>query len=133
MAEIIIPPHEYALTPIRSSGPGGQHVNKVATGFQLRFDIGASSLSDQQKAMLLQFSDQRINQEGIILIKAVKFKSQSKNREDAIERLHELIAKATRKPKKRKKTKVPKKAKEARLQAKAKRSEVKKMRKKIDP
>ena len=131
--DFTLPDHEYELTAIRSSGPGGQHVNKVSTAILLRFDIAASSLPQEAKDRLLRFSDHRITESGIVLIKADEHRSQKKNREEAVERLHDLIRQATKKKKKRTPTKVPKGAKETRLRQKAQRSATKKARGNVTP
>ena len=86
---------------IRAQGAGGQNVNKVSSALHLRFDIHASSLPDEVKQRLLALRDQRISAEGVIVIKAQRFRTQEKNRSDALERLGELIARASRVPKKR--------------------------------
>lgn len=127
-----IPENEYEMTAVRASGPGGQHVNKVSTAIQLRFDIRASSLSEIQKEMLLTYRDRRISKEGVVLIHCEAHKSQVKNREAAVERLQVLIRQATQQKKKRKSTKVPRSVKEARLKSKSKRAQIKKLRKKVD-
>ncbi len=129
---IEIPASEYEMSAIRSSGPGGQHVNKVATAILLRFDIHNSSLPPYIKEKLAAHKDKRITAGGMILIKADQNRSQKKNRDAAVARLHALIQKAIKRKKKRRKTKVPKGAIEARLKQKSKRSETKKMRKKVD-
>lgn len=131
--KITIPAHEYELTAIRSSGPGGQHVNKVATAIQLRFDIRKSSLSEAQKVSLLAIRDQRLTQEGEILIKVEESRSQQKNREIAVRRLHQLIQKALHRAKKRIPTQPTKASVKARIQKKKQRSDIKKMRGKIRP
>lgn len=128
--EYIINDSEFQVKAIRSSGPGGQHVNKVATGIQLKFDIEESSLNDEVKERLMLLKDARITRDGIIIIKSTKSRSQEKNKTEAIARLQSLIQKALIEPKKRKKTKPSKVAKEKRLQLKAKKSSIKEMRKK---
>lgn len=127
-----IPASEYEITAIRSSGPGGQHVNKVSTAVQLRFDIRASSLSPKAQEQLLQYPDQRITKEGVVIIRASEHRSQAKNREEAIRKLHSLIQKATRKQKKRVATQPTQPSIERRLKSKSHRSEIKKMRRKVD-
>jgi len=117
---------ELVIDFVRSSGPGGQNVNKVATAAQLRFDAANSpSLPDDVRARLLKLAGRRATAEGVIVIDARRFRTQGRNREDAIERLAALIRKACEKPKPRKKTKVSRAAKERRLQEKKRRSALK--------
>ena len=120
---------------IRSSGPGGQNVNKVATAVQLRFDArNAAGVPDPVKARLLRLAGQRATKDGEILIEASRFRTQERNREDARGRLIALIAEAAKPPPPpRKKTRPSKGAVERRLKAKAGRSKVKKMRGRIEP
>jgi ribosome-associated protein len=120
---------ELSFEYIRSSGPGGQNVNKVATAVQLRFDIANSpSLPGDVKARLLKMAGKRVTSDGILVIEARRHRTQEKNREDAIQRFYELVKKAGEKPKSRHKTKPTKASKEKRLKSKKKRSEVKKIR-----
>lgn len=109
---------ELEFSAIRASGPGGQHVNKVSTAVQLKFDIQASSLAASVKSRLLSLSDRRISKDGIIVVKAQRFRSQDKNKLDAIARLEVLVNKAATPPKKRLATKPSRSAKERRLKNK---------------
>ncbi len=126
---LAIEENEIQFDFIRSSGPGGQNVNKVATAVQLRFDVGNSpSLPGDVRTRLIRLAGRRITQDGILIIEARQFRTQEQNREDAIERLVELIRKATEKPRPRKKTKPSLAAKERRIESKKQRGRVKKLR-----
>jgi ribosome-associated protein len=113
---------------VRASGPGGQNVNKVATAAQLRFDVGTSSLPEDVKRRLIHLAGNRVTAEGVLLIEAKRFRTQEQNREDAIQRLVELVRKALVKPKRRRQTKPTQASKEERLKEKKRRAEIKKMR-----
>ncbi len=130
-ANVSIPDSEVDLTAIRASGPGGQNVNKVSSAIHLRFDIGASSLPQKIKEKLMLLRDRRLTRDGVIVIKAQRFRDQDKNREDALQRLQALIGNALFKPKKRVPTKPSKAAKRRRLDNKTKRGKLKAMRGKV--
>jgi len=124
--------NEIELHFIHSSGPGGQHVNKVATAVQLKLGVGNSpSLPGDVRARLIRLAGRRITRDGILIIEARRFRTQERNREDAIGRLKELIRRAAEKPKTRKKTKPSKAAKMRRIESKKRRSEIKRMRREI--
>ena len=128
---ITLADHEVEFTSVKASGPGGQHVNTASTAIHLRFDIHRSSLPDDLKTRLLERSDHRITESGVIVIKSKEHRSREMNRQAAIERLVAFIRQAQVVPKKRRPTRPTRSAKEKRLKAKAKRSETKSMRKKI--
>lgn len=113
---------------VRASGPGGQNVNKVASAVELRYDLRASSLPDWLKEATLKLADRRISKEGVIVLSAMRFRTQERNRQDARERLLVLLRKAAEKPKARLATKPSRAAKERRLTEKKSRSTVKKLR-----
>lgn len=130
--QISIPSSEIDFKAIRSTGAGGQNVNKVASAIHLRFNVRASSLPDRYKYKLLKLNDSRITTDGIIVIKAQQFRTQQQNREDALKRLRDLIKSVLIPKKKRIATKPSKKARRKRLDNKAKRGQLKALRKKVD-
>ncbi|MEA5572067.1 alternative ribosome rescue aminoacyl-tRNA hydrolase ArfB [Calothrix sp. UHCC 0171] len=123
--KIIILDRELEINAIRSQGAGGQNVNKVATAIHLRFDIEASSLPAFYKEQLLKLNDRRITQGGVIVIKAQEHRSQEQNREEALERLKQLIKSAVVLERKRKPTKPTRSSQKKRLDSKTKRGQIK--------
>ena len=126
---ITINENEITFSFIRSSGPGGHNVNKVATAAQLRFDVKNSpSLPEAVKKRLIRLGGSRITDDGVLNITAQRFRTQERNRIDGLERLTSLIRKAATPPKLRRKTRPPKKSVENRIQNKKYRSKIKKLR-----
>jgi ribosome-associated protein len=123
---------EIQLDFIRASGPGGQNINKVSSAVQLRFDAARSpALTATVRARLKQLSGHRMTADGILIIKAQRYRTQDRNREDAIERLIALIRKAAQIPKQRRRTKPSAAAKQKRLAAKRRRGEIKRRRRSV--
>lgn len=127
--DIALSEDELRVQFIRASGPGGQNVNKVATAVQLRFDAAHSpSLPEDARIRLMALAGRRMNADGVLVIDARRFRKQTRNREDAVGRLVELIREASKTPKPRKKTRPGLKAKERRLQTKHRHTDTKRMR-----
>jgi len=129
---ILLGERELIFSFIRSSGPGGQNVNKVSTAVQLRFDVaGSPSLPERVRTRLAKLAGRRLTGEGVLVIEARRYRTREKNRRDAVERLTALIRKAAKTEKKRRPTRPTKAAKKARMEEKQKRSRIKDLRKKV--
>ncbi len=127
----LLDPREVDISAIRAQGAGGQNVNKVSSAVHLRYDIVASSLPDEVKARLLALKDNRITQEGVLVLKAQQHRTQEQNRADALARLEQVIQSAAHPPKARRATKPTYGSRQRRLEGKSQRSETKALRGKV--
>ena len=124
---------EIKLEFVQSSGPGGQNVNKLATAVQLRFDVRHSpSLPEDVRLRLERLAGKRLNEDGVLIIEAHRYRTQEHNRQDAIDRLVAMVRRATEKPKPRKKTRPTAESRQKRLDEKRRRGEIKSLRRKVD-
>ena len=125
---ISIPDGELEFHAIRAQGPGGQHVNKVSSAVQLRFDVAHSSLPARVRENLLARGDRRLSRDGVLVIKAQRHRSQEKNRAEALDRLRELVTAAAVRPKTRVPTRPGRAARRRRMDSKTRRGQVKSLR-----
>lgn len=133
-SQIGIDESELSFRFIRASGPGGQHVNKASTAVQLRFDaMSSAALPPEVRARLRRLAGRRLGRDGVLTIDARRFRSQDRNREDAMERLVRLLRRAAEAPRARRKTHPPARSREARLAVKRRRSERKRQRGAVAP
>ena len=130
--DIALPENEIQEEFIRASGPGGQNVNKASTAVKLRLDVvNSPSLPDDVKTRLIHLAGKRVTEQGVLIIDARRFRTQERNRRDALDRLIELIKKAAEKPKARRRTGPPRVSKKQRLDAKRRQSLTKRLRRPI--
>ena len=130
-SKVTIADNEIKISAIRAQGAGGQNVNKVSNAIHLRFSINSSSLPDPLKERLLQLNDQRINSEGVIVIKAQQYRSKEKNRDEALKRLFKLVESVSNVPSKRRITRPTISSNRKRLDSKTRHGQIKAIRRKV--
>lgn len=130
--DIVLPDHEIELNSIRAQGSGGQKVNKTSSAVHLRFDIKASSLPENVKQKLLASSDSRISKEGILIIKAQQYRTLEQNRQNALERLQQMIQSTLVNRKARRATRPTRSSQRKRMDSKTKHSRLKQLRRRTD-
>jgi ribosome-associated protein len=126
--DIIIDENDLEISFVRASGPGGQNVNKLSTAAQLRYDIARANLAPDVHARLVRIAGQRLTKEGVIVIHAQRFRTQERNRQDAVDRLTEMLREASVRPVPRRATKPTFASKQRRLEGKKRRGNIKSMR-----
>lgn len=129
---VTIPWSELEIRAVRAQGAGGQNVNKVSSAIHLRFSVPNSSIPPSWKERLLATADQRLTQDGVLIIKAQQFRTQEQNREDAIARLRQILLAASTVPKPRMATRPTLASKKRRVESKVKRGQIKALRGKVD-
>ena len=129
---LVIPEVEIDTTAIRAQGPGWQNVNKVSSAVQLRYDIANASLPEVYRERLLAMRDRRISSEGVLVIKAQRYRTREKNLDDALQRLRDLVTRALHVPKARKATRPTKASQKRRLDSKTRHGRLKSLRGKIE-
>ena len=131
-SKFLVDEREVEFNAIRAQGAGGQNVNKVSSAIHLRFDVTASSLPEEIKERLLDLSDSRLTQEGVLVLKAQQHRTQEMNRADALARLQQIVDNVSSPPKPRRATKPTYGSKQRRLEGKSQRSDIKNLRGKVN-